>query len=178
MPFIREYSEGELPKEHKLVMPPRKSPIETALHETLHAVILRLDGLDIADVVDTDDAAWTRLVEPQKYTVTALMAPEIYMIINDVEFTEESVSSDRNAVAECIRPEAVENIRRQNRGLLEDMFQCPEIRAAIGVLSARMDIELREHSVMHGDSIHKIIDPILIHSPYANDLRERLSRID
>jgi hypothetical protein len=46
------------------------------LHETLHAVFLRLDGLDIADVVDKDDSAWTRLVEPQKYTVPALMAPE------------------------------------------------------------------------------------------------------
>ena len=55
MPFIREYSEGELPKEDRLVIPARKSPIETALHETLHAVILRLNGLDIADVVENDD---------------------------------------------------------------------------------------------------------------------------
>src|SRR5438105_8459835 len=178
MPFLREYSEGELPKEDKLVIPSRKSPIETALHETLHAVILRLDGLDIADVVEKDDAAWTRLVEPQKYTVAALMAPEVYMTLNDIEFTEESVSSDRNAVAECIRPEAVEGIRRQNRALLENMFQCPDIRAAIGVLSARMNIELREHKIMHGDSIHGIIDPILKHSPYADDLREKLRRVD
>ena len=146
MPFIREYSEGELPKEHKLVMPARKSPIETALHETLHAVILRLDGLDIADVVDTDDAAWTRLVEPQKYTVAALMAPEIYMILNDIEFTEESVSSDRNAVADVFVRKLSKIYGDRIRGLLENMFQCPDVRAAIGVLSARMDIELREHN--------------------------------
>jgi hypothetical protein len=175
MPFIREYSEGKLPEEDKLVLALRKSPIETALHETLHAVILRLDGLDIADVVETDDAVWTRLVEPQKYTVAALMAPEVYMILNDIEFTEQSVSGDRNAVAECFRPEAVEEIRRSNRALLEIILQCPDVRAAIGVLSARMDEELREHKLMHGDSIHGIIDPILKHSPYADDLREKLS---
>lgn len=144
MPFIREYSEGELPKEDRLVIPARKSPIETALHETLHAVILRLNGLDVADVVETADAVRTRLVEGQKYTVAALMAPEVYMKLHDIEFTDQSVSSDRNAVAECIRPEAVEDIRRQNRALLENIFQCPDIRAAICVLSARMDIELRE----------------------------------
>ena len=38
-----------------------------------------------------------------------------------------------------------------------------------------MDEELREHKLMHGDSIHGIIDPILKHSPYADDLREKLS---
>jgi hypothetical protein len=177
MPFIREYSEGELPKEDRLVIPARKSPIETALHETLHAVILRLNGLDVADVVETDDAVWTRLVEGQEYTVAALMAPEVYMKLHDIEFTDQSVSSDRNAVEECIRPEAVEDIRRQNRELLENIFQCPDIGAAICVLSARMDIELREHKVMHGNSIHEIIDPILMHSPYADDLREKFSRV-
>src|SRR6202011_4091499 len=112
--------------------------IETALHETLHAVILRLNGLDVADVVETDDAVWTRLVEGQKYTVAALMAPEVYMKLHDIEFTDQSVSSDRNTVEECISPEAVEDIRRQNREFLENMFQCPGIRTAIGVLSARM----------------------------------------
>jgi hypothetical protein len=178
LPFIREYSEGDLRKEPQLVTPSKKSPIETALHETLHAVILRLDGLDISDVVDTEDAAWTRLLEPQKYTVAALMTPEIYMILNDIEFTEESVSSDRNAVFNCIPPEAVEEIWRQNRALLENMFQCPGVRSAIGVLSEHMAVELREHKIMYGDSIHGIIDPILKHSPYADDLRERLSRAD
>src|SRR5689334_7278447 len=129
MPFLREYSEGELPKEDKLVIPSRKSPIDTALHETVHAVILRLDGPGIADVVEKDDAVWTRLVKPQKYTVAALMAPEVYMILKDLEFAEESVSSDRNALAECIRPEAVEDIRRQKRALLENIFQCPDVLA-------------------------------------------------
>jgi hypothetical protein len=178
MPFIREYSEGELPKEDRLVIPARKSPIETALHETLHAVILRLDGLDIADVIETDDAVWTRLVEPQKYTVAALMAPEVYMKLHEIESTDQSVSSDRNAVAGCIRPAAVEDIRRQNRALLENIFQCPDVRVAICVLSARMDIELREHKVMHGNFIHEIIDPILTHSLYAADLRKKLNRVD
>jgi hypothetical protein len=43
-------------------MSPRESPFETALHETLHVVVVRLDGLDIADVVEKDDTAWTRLM--------------------------------------------------------------------------------------------------------------------
>ena len=137
-----------------------------------------LDGLDIADVIETDDAVWTRLVEPQKYTVAALMAPEVYMKLHEIEFTDQSVSSDRNAVAGCIRPAAVEDIRRQNRALLENIFQCPDIGAAICVLSARMDIELREHKVMHGNFIHEIIDPILTHSLYAADLRKKLNRVD
>ena len=118
------------------------------------------------------------MVEGQKYTVAALMAPEVYMKLHDIEFTDQSVSSDRNAVAECIRPEAVEDIRRQNRELLENMFQCPDIRAAIGVLSARMAIQLHEHKIMHGNYIHEIIDPILTHSPYAADLRKKLNRVD
>lgn len=70
MPFIREYSEDEEEggKEARLIMPPRESPMKTALHETLHVVIARLDGLDIAEVVDNEDRALTILVEPQKFT--------------------------------------------------------------------------------------------------------------
>ena len=64
MPFIRDYSRGEVGEEDKIVIRSSVSPIEVAIHETLHIVILRLDGLDVAEVVDQDDAAWTRLVEP------------------------------------------------------------------------------------------------------------------
>jgi hypothetical protein len=150
--------------------------MNVALHEAVHIVIGRLEGLDVADVVDQDDAAWTRLVEPQKFTVAALMAPEIYMTLNNIAFTDDSVSSDRNAVAHCFRPAAVEDIRQANRELLEIYFQCPYVLSAINILSAVMDSELREHRMMNGVSIHEIIDPILIYSPHADGLRERLSR--
>jgi hypothetical protein len=173
MPFIRMYSEYEADDE-KNVVPPRESPMEIALHETIHIVILRIDGLDIADVVDHDDAAWTRLVEPQKFTVAALMAPEVYMTLNHIDFSDSSVSSDRNAVTDCFLPESVEEIRKENRELLEIIFRCPYVRAAIGILSARMVDKLREHKVMNGTSIHEIIDPILKFSPHADGLRERL----
>ena len=143
MPFIRVYSEDEVSEEAKFVSVPRESPMEVALHETIHIVILRLDGVDIADVVDQDDAAWTRLVEPQKFTVAALMAPEVYMSLNNIAYTDRSVSSDRDAVVDCFRPEAVEDIRKTNRELLEIIFQCPYVRAAISILSARIDNELR-----------------------------------
>ena len=176
MPFIRVYSEDEVGEEDKIVMTPRESPIEVALHETIHIVILRLDGLEMADVVEQDDAAWTRLVEPHKFTVAALMAPEVYMDLNNIAFTDHSVSSDRDAVADCFRPEAVEDIRKVNRELLEIIFQCPYVCAAISILGASMDNELREHKVMTGTSIHEIIDPILKHSPHADGLRERLNR--
>ena len=175
MPFIRNYSEGETSEEAKFVMPSRESPIETALHESVHAVILRLYGRDIAEVVDHPDRVLTILVEPQKYTVAALMAPEVYMRLNNIAFTDHSVSNDRDAVAECFRREDVESIRQDNRNLLVYMFQCPHVLAAISILSARMDAELREHRTMSGASIHEIIDPILIGSPYADDLRERLT---
>jgi hypothetical protein len=104
------------------------------------------------------------------------MAPEVYMRLNDIAFTDRSVSSDRDAVVDCFRPEAVEDIRKTNRELLEIIFQCPYVRAAISILSARMDNELREHKVMNGNSIHQIIDPILKYSPHADGLRERLNR--
>ena len=146
--------------------------MEIALHETIHIVILRLDGLDIADVVDQDDAAWTRLVEPQKFTVPALMAPEVYMSLNNIAYTDRSVSSDRDAVANCFLRESVEDIRKNNRELLEVIFRCPYVLAAISILCARMDNELREHKLMNGTSIHQIIDPILKHSPHADGLRE------
>jgi hypothetical protein len=175
MPFIRDYSEDETGEETKLVRPSRKSPIETALHESVHAVVLRLYGRDIAEVVDHPDRVLTILVEPQKYTVAALMAPEVYMRLKNIAFTDHSVSNDRDAVAECLRPEDVENIREDNRNLLTGMFQCPHILTAISILSARMDAELREHGTMSGPEIHEIIDPILINSPYADDLREKLS---
>jgi hypothetical protein len=153
MPFIREYSETEEREEDKVVMPPRESPFETALHETLHAVVLRLHGLDIADVVEKDDAAWTRLMPPQKYTVAALMAPEVYMTLNNIAFTDQSVSSDRRAVADCIRPEALEDVRRQNRRLLESIFRCPYVQAAVSILTLRMHNELCDDRVMYGPSI-------------------------
>jgi len=176
MPIIRVYSEDEISEEAKFVSPPRESLMEVALHETIHIVILRLDGLDIADVVDQDDAAWTRLVEPQKFTVAALMAPEVYMSLNNISFTDSSVSSDRKAVADCFLSEDVEDIRRSNRELLGSIFQCPCVLAAISILSAQMDKELHEHKVINGSSIHEIIDSILKYSPYADGLRERLSR--
>src|SRR6516225_822005 len=125
MPFIREYWEDEVGTEATFVMSPRESPMHIALHETVHIVIGRLDGLDVADVIDQDDAAWTRLVEPQQFTVAALMAPEIYMTLNNIAFTDQSVSSDRNAVADSFRLEDVENIRQSNRELLVLHFQCP-----------------------------------------------------
>jgi hypothetical protein len=138
-------------------------------------VICRLDGLDIRDVIEEDEAAWTRLVDPQRFTPAALMAPEIYMTVNNIAFDDLSVSSDRQAFAECFRAEAVEDIRQSNRELLEVYFQCPCVRAAISILSARMDVELHENTVMNGAAIHEIIDPILIHSPYADGLREKLN---
>jgi hypothetical protein len=176
MPFIREYWGEEVGTESTFVTSPRELPMHVALHETVHIVIGRLDGLDVADVIDQDDAAWTRLVEPQKFTVAALMAPEIYMTLNNIAFTDHSVSSDRNAVADCFPPDAVEEIRQTNRELLEVYFQCPYVLSAIRILSARMDNELREHRVMNGVSIHEIIDPILKCSPHSDGLRERLSR--
>ena len=121
MLFIRVYSEGDAGDEDKIVMQPRELPMEIALHEALHVVILRLDGLDITDVVDKDDAARTRLVEPHKFTVAALMAPEVYMSLNNIAFTDLSVSSDRDAVANCF-PEAVEDIRKANQNGWELFF--------------------------------------------------------
>jgi hypothetical protein len=175
VPVIREYGEDAGGTEATFVTAPKESPMHTALHESLHVVICRLEGLDIAEVIDQNDAAWTRLVEPQKFTVAALMAPEVYMILNNIAFTDDSVSSDRKAVADCFCSEAVEDIRQKNRELLQLYFQSTYVLIAIGVLSARMDSELREHKVMSGDSIHEIIDPILKYSLYADRLREKLN---
>ena len=97
------------------------------------------------------------------------------MSLNNIAFTDHSVAPDRDAVADCFRPEAVEDIHKINREWLQTIFCCPHVRAAISILSARMDDELREHRVMNGTSIHEIIDPILKYSPHADDLRERLS---
>jgi hypothetical protein len=175
MPFIREYWNNAVSTEATFVAAPRESPIAIALHETIHVVICRPDWLDIKDVIEQDDAAWTRLLEPQRFTIAALMAPEIYMAVNNIAFSDESVSGDRNAVAECFLADAVEDVRQINRELLEIYFQCSYVRTAIGVLSAHMDEELREHKVMDGASIHKLIDPILKDSPYAYGLREKLA---
>jgi hypothetical protein len=176
VPLIRDYSQGEVGEGDRIVICSSASPIEVALHETLHIVILRLNGVNIADVVDHEDAAWTRLVEPQRFTVAALMAPEVYMSLNNIAFTDVSVSSDGDAVADCFCPKAVEGIRKANRKLLEIIFQCPYVNAAITILSARMHHVLREHKVMDGTSIHKIIDPLLKCSPHADGLREKLKR--
>jgi hypothetical protein len=176
VPYISDYSQSAVREEDSIVMLSSQSPIEVALHETIHIVIVRLDGIDVADVVDQEDAAWTRLVEPQKFTAAALMAPEVYMTLNNMDFTDVSVSSDRDAVADSFCPEEVKDIQRANRELLEIIFQCPYVTAAINILSARMHDVLREHRVMDGASIHGIIDPILKYSPHADGLRERLNR--
>jgi hypothetical protein len=161
--------------EDSIVIRSSESPMKVALHETIHIVILRLDGVDVADVADHEDAAWTRLVEPQKFTVAALMAPEVYMSLNNIDFTDVSVSSDRDAVADCFCSESIEDIRKANQELLEIIFQCPYVNAAITILTARMHDALREHKVMNGTSIHEIIDPILKYSPHADGLRARLN---
>ena len=176
MPFIPDYSQMEIGEKDCNVIRPGESTLEVALHETIHVVILRLDGVEITNVVDQEDAAWTRLVEPQKFTVAGLMAPEVYMSLNNIAFTDASVSSDRNAIADCFYPEGLEDIRHTNRELLEIIFQCPYVNAAITILRARMHDILREHKVMNGTSIHEIIDPILTYSPHANGLRERLNQ--
>jgi hypothetical protein len=176
VPFIPDHSQSEVDEEDNIVILPGELPMEVALHETIHIVILRLDGVDISDVVDHEDAAWTRLVEPQKFTVAALMAPEVYMSLNNIAFTSVSVSSDRDAVANCFCPEAIEDIRKANRELLDIIFQCRYVNAAITILSTRMHAVLREHKVMNGTSIHEIIDPILKCSPHADGLREKSNR--
>ena len=56
MPFIREYWGEEVGTESTFVTSPRELPMHVALHETVHIVIGRLDGLDVADVIDQDDA--------------------------------------------------------------------------------------------------------------------------
>ncbi len=61
----------------------------------------------------------TRLVGPGKFTVAALIAPEVYMSLNNIEFSDISVSADREALADSFRPEDVEGIRRYNQELLE-----------------------------------------------------------
>lgn len=139
-------------------------------------VVLQLDGLDIADVIDQDDAAWSRLVEPQRFTAAALMAPEIYMKLRNIECSDQSVSSDREALTSCCRPEALGDIRKANREWLEIVFRCPAVGAAISVLSAHLHDELCEHKMMAGTSIHEIIDPILVGSPHADGLRKKLNR--
>ena len=166
MPRIPDYSDNEnLEAESQLVMPLTASPIETGLHEALHIVVARLDGLDIANVVDHEDRVLTSLVEPQRFTAAALMAPEVFMTLNNIAFTDHSVSSDRDALAECLKPEAIEETRRVEREWLEVVFQCPYVLMAIRVLAVRLDQELRERGAMDGAIIHQIIDPILARSP-------------
>lgn len=175
-PFIQEYSESDVSWIPELILPLRESRIHSALHETPHVVIGILSGLEIEVVVDQDDAVWTRLVEPHKFNVAALMAPEVYMNLFNIAYTELSVSSDRDAVTDCFCPEAIEDIRRANREWLEMVFKCPYVRRAIGILSVCMDAELRKHKRMSGTYIHEIVDPILKYSAHADDLREKLNR--
>jgi hypothetical protein len=171
MPFIPDYSNKQaIQEEPRLIMPPLESPIEAGLHEALHIVVARLDGLDIADVVEHEDRILTSLVEPQRFTPAALMAPEVFFVINNIAFKDHSVSGDRNDLAECFKPEAIEKIRRANWEWLELVFECPHIRAAVDILSARLDEELRMHGRMDGTTIHHIVDPILKLSPHADGL--------
>lgn len=147
-------------------MPSKESPIEAGLHEAIHIVVARLDGLDIANVVEREDRILTMLVEPQRFTAAALMAPEVYMVINNIAFTDHSVSGDRDAIAECFKPDAIAEICGKNWELLKGVFQCPDVLAAINILSVRLDQELCRYGGMDGATIHQIIDPILAHSPY------------
>ncbi len=160
MPRLPDYSDAEGSEEPGPTMPPTASPIETGLHEALHIVVARLDGLEIAHVVDHEDRVLTSLVEPQRFTPAALMAPEVFMTLNNIAFADHSVSSDRDALAETR-----EETRRVEREWLELVFQCPYVLMAIRVLAVRLDQELRERGNMDGAIIHRIIDPILARSP-------------
>lgn len=91
---------------------------------------------------------------------------QAHLDMNDIAFTDWAVSSDRQAVADCFKAEAIEDIREVNRERLEIVFLCPYVRSTISILGARLDEELRERGMMDGTSIHQIIDPILMHSPH------------
>lgn len=97
------------------------------------------------------------------------------MKLYNIECSDQSVSSDREALASCCRPEAFDDIRKANREWLEIVFQCPAVGAAISVLSTHLHNELCEHKMMAGTSIHEIIDPILVGSPYADVLKTKLN---
>lgn len=177
MPFIPVYSDADAAAgdEGRTIIPPRRSPMETALHEALHVVVCRLEGLDIAEVTDGDDRALTILVEPQKFTPEAMMAPEVYMTVYNIDYTEESVSGDRAALAECYQLEDLLQVQQNATNYLREVFLCPWVGAAISILSARLHDELQQHRAMSGPAVHELIDPVLKNSEYANGLREKVS---
>jgi hypothetical protein len=58
------------------------------------------------------------MVPPLRGAARLRRVPRMPRSGNNIAFTDHSVSSDRDAVADCFRPEAVEDILKVNRELL------------------------------------------------------------
>jgi hypothetical protein len=94
------------------------------------------------------------------------MAPEVYMVINDIAFTYLSVSGERNALVECFKPEALEEIRKADWKWLEIVFQCPPRPCGYKHPECASWLRIARHRGTDGTAIHEIIDSILAHSSH------------
>lgn len=144
------------------------------LHETVHAVVWRMLGEDIKEISDQGDhmvvrVSLNRPADPGD--VIGTMAPEVFMTLYGIAFTENSVSDDRRKVRELLSvfPDP-EKVHQQVWQTLEEAFACAHIQAAIQALARVVDTVEVVKSVP-GAQVHAIVDPLVEPSPFVARLR-------
>jgi hypothetical protein len=96
------------------------------------------------------------------------------MTMHNIAFTENSVSHDRKLVDKILDGRADSSqLKLYMWWQLEEVLSCSHINRAIEVLSPILD-DIETIGSMSGESIHQIIDPILLLSEYSLGLKELL----
>jgi hypothetical protein len=148
---------------------------DIGLHEAIHAVIWRVLGENLVEVRDQDDRVITAISHPlDEFNIIGLMGPEVYMTMHNIAFTENSVSHDRKSVDKFLEGRADSTqLKLYMWWELEAALSCPHVNRAIEVLAPILD-DIETIRSMPGESIHQIIDPILLPSEYSLGLKELL----
>src|SRR6266478_3796368 len=119
------------------------SNLNIGLHEAVHIAIWRATGEGIGEVIDQEDRVITTLSPARsldEWDVIALMAPEVYMTMHGIPFTDNSVSDDRRVIDLILRdkPDA-DAIKAKTAEELRFVLSCPHIERAIGILAPELD---------------------------------------
>ncbi len=151
--------------------------LNIGLHGAVHVVIWRATGEGIGEVTDQEDRVITTLSPARslgEWDVIALMAPEVYMTMHGIPFTDNSVSDDRRVVDLILhdKPDA-DAIKAKAAEELKFVLSCPYIERAIGILAPELD-DIETIGSVSGEVIYELIDLILMASQYAVGLRELL----
>jgi hypothetical protein len=117
----------------------------------------------------------TTILSPlDQFNIIAVLAPEVYMTMYHITFSENSVSDDRKSIDQFLKNiKDSSQYKRYMWQALEAFLSCPHVLKAIDLLYPLLDT-IEDVGSIPGETIHQMIDPVLSQSVYSLGLRELL----